>query len=245
MTPLPVRRASRGRWEALWAAGLAAVCLTTLSLCGVSCSRTQTVPPITSAPALRIPPPTITIEAPPELDVMPVDWSTSPWDPRQSPRDWKYIVIHHTATPSGSVESIHRTHLARKDANGNPWRGIGYHFVIGNGQGMPDGAIEPTFRWRDQLAGAHAGNAVYNNAGVGICLIGNFEKHAPTSAQLESLAELTQTLSDRYGISPQHIKRHADVKATACPGRYFPMQELTQILSGEANGFDELPVAVP
>src|SRR5262245_20642940 len=67
----------------------------------------------------------------------------NPWKPTAKPRDWKYVVVHHTATESGSVESIHESHLKNKDKNGNPWLGIGYHFVIGNGAGMPDGMIEP------------------------------------------------------------------------------------------------------
>src|SRR5262245_25118700 len=56
----------------------------------------------------------------------------SPWQPAVPARNWKYIVIHHTATGSGSVESIHESHLKNKDKSGNPWLGIGYHFVIGN-----------------------------------------------------------------------------------------------------------------
>ncbi|MEZ6045526.1 MAG: hypothetical protein R3C11_08100 [Planctomycetaceae bacterium] len=76
-----------------------------------------------------------------------VSQTGNPWKPNVAERDWKWIVIHHTATDKGSVESIHETHLKRRDKNGNPWlSGIGYHFVIGNGQGMEDGDIEPTFR---------------------------------------------------------------------------------------------------
>jgi len=163
-----------------------------------------------------------------------VDWTTHPWTPDEPPRDWKYIVIHHTATPRGSVESIHREHLARRDANGNPWRGIGYHFVIGNGNGMADGQIEPTFRWRDQLPGAHAGDAIHNQQGVGICLVGNFEKQPPTQAQMQSLASLSECLTEAYDIAGKNIKRHRDVKSTACPGRLFPMRELTRRLALES-----------
>jgi hypothetical protein len=143
-------------------------------------------------------------------------------------------VIHHTATPRGSVESIHRAHLARRDSNGNPWRGIGYHFVIGNGQGMPDGQIGPTFRWRDQMAGAHAGEAKFNEQGIGICLVGNFEEQAPTDAQLQSFVALASSLTADYEIPDSNIKGHRDIKSTACPGRNFPLQELTRLLAGNA-----------
>ena len=54
---------------------------------------------------------------------------------------------------------------------------------------MADGAIESTFRWRTQIQGAHAGsnNKDYNERGIGICLVGNFEKSPPTPAQKRSI----------------------------------------------------------
>lgn len=163
------------------------------------------------------------------LPVSMVSSTVTSWKPRGPARNWQSIVIHHTATPSGSVESIHRVHQQRKDAAGNPWRGIGYHFVIGNGQGMEDGAVEPTFRWRGQLEGAHAGVSRYNQRGVGVCLVGNFDEHPPTEAQLTSLKRLIAWLSQEYGISVQQVKGHGQLKATACPGKFFPMDELTNL----------------
>ena len=226
--PLVPRRAS------LLSAGVRALFLSACLLAGVcSCSRTHTVPPIPTAPKLPAP----SLNVPPSsgqgvLEATPVEWSVAPWRPDRPARAWKFVVLHHTATQSGSVESIHRTHLARKDASGNPWRGIGYHFVIGNGAGMEDGAIEPTFRWRDQIEGAHAGVAAYNQSGIGICLVGNFEKQPPTDAQFQSLTRLVRTLIGEYEIAAAGIKRHGELKETACPGRLFPMRELTQALSG-------------
>ncbi len=151
------------------------------------------------------------------------------WTPRVAVRDWQAIVIHHTASHSGSVESIHQVHQQRKDAAGNPWRGIGYHFVIGNGHGMEDGEVEATFRWREQLEGAHAGVSRYNQQGVGICLVGNFDDRLPTEAQLAALKRLVAWLSQEYDIPVQQVKGHGQLKATACPGKYFPMHELTRI----------------
>lgn len=154
----------------------------------------------------------------------------NPWRPTVKARDWKHIVLHHTATPSGSVESIHAAHLKNKDKNGNPWLGIGYHFVIGNGKGMADGAIEPTFRWRTQIQGAHAGstNKDYNERGIGICLVGDFEKAPPTAAQQKSVKLLVKTLRAEYGIPVASVVGHKDIRAssTACPGKYFHVSEV-------------------
>lgn len=158
-------------------------------------------------------------------------WSVSGvnrWRPSVAARPWKYIVLHHTAADSGSVESIHETHLQRKDGSGRPWLGIGYHFVIGNGKGMPDGEIEATFRWREQLHGAHAGgsNPDYNQQGIGIVLVGNFQKQRPTQQQLLSVKRLVRSLAEDYGIASTNIIGHKDIRATECPGELFPLQDV-------------------
>ena len=168
--------------------------------------------------------------------------AANPWRPTVAARDWKHIVIHHTATGSGSVESINAAHLKNKDKNGNPWLGIGYHFVIGNGQGMPDGAIEPTFRWRTQIQGAHAGstNKDYNERGIGICLVGNFENTPPTPAQRKSVKLLVATLKAEYKIPPSGVVGHKDIRAssTECPGKLFPMAEVAATEPGILLGVD-------
>ncbi|MFH1304729.1 MAG: peptidoglycan recognition family protein [Planctomycetota bacterium] len=175
-------------------------------------------PSLTAKPApnapLFITPPTIAIEP------------QNPWKPDAEPRDWEYIVIHHTASTTGSVESIHELHSKKKDKSGNSWLGIGYHFVIGNGNGMPDGGIEPTFRWREQMHGAHAGDNKYNQKGIGICLVGNFENEPPSEAQLAAVKKLVGVLKAEYKIAGENVQGHRDVKATACPGKYFPMSEV-------------------
>jgi len=150
---------------------------------------------------------------------------------------WKYLVLHHSGTTSGSVQSIHNQHIRRRDSSGNPWKGIGYHFVIGNGHGMQDGAVESTFRWKQQLHGAHAGNALYNARGIGNCLIGNFENAPPTPAQLSSLQSLLNSLCSRCQIDPRDIVGHSAVRRTACPGRLFPLQKIRQSVSKSLSAF--------
>jgi hypothetical protein len=210
--------------------------LTALLLAGlnpVGCMQAPLLPP----PTASIPPRTIPgvgdtnrrVPLPGVVTNTPRP-GTNLWKPTVAARDWKHIVIHHTATKSGSVESIHVAHLKKKDKDGNPWLGIGYHFVIGNGDGMPDGAIEPTFRWRTQIQGAHAGstNKDYNERGIGICLVGDFEKTPPTPAQRKSVKLLVQTLRAEYKVPATSVVGHKDIRAsaTACPGKLFPMAEV-------------------
>ncbi len=155
--------------------------------------------------------------------------------PEAEEHAWKHLVIHHTATASGDVELIHQMHLQRKDSSGVPWKGIGYHFLIGNGQGMDDGQIEATFRWNEQISGAHAGVGQFNRDGIGICLVGNFELTDPTPAQIRNLIRLIEMLSDRYEIPADQIIGHQDVKATACPGKNFPWKTLREAFPKPAS----------
>ena len=145
--------------------------------------------------------------------------------PSVAARAWKTIVLHHSATRGGNVASIDAVHRQQKDRAGNPWLGIGYHFVVGNGQKMGDGEIRPTFRWLKQLPGAHAGQRDYNEQGIGICLIGNFDDTPPTDKQLLALQGLLKTLAQQYEIPRQRVLRHAAIQATLCPGRLFPWEQ--------------------
>lgn len=158
-----------------------------------------------------------------------VSTSANPWKPQVKERSWKYVVMHHTASEAGSVRSIDASHKQRRDSQGKPWLGIGYHFVIGNGNGMKDGEIQPTFRWTKQIHGAHAGVAAYNELGIGIVLVGNFEKTRPTAAQLRSAKRLVGALRTAYGITDKSVVTHGAINKTACPGRYFSLARITGV----------------
>ncbi len=138
------------------------------------------------------------------------------WTPKALARPWRWIVIHHSATDSGSAATFDTWHRARG------WDELGYHFVINNGRGGTDGAIEVGPRWRKQKWGAHCKTPSnrYNDYGIGICLVGDFNKARPTAAQLKSLRKLVTFLSDCYHIHPASILGHRDAPGTntACPG---------------------------
>jgi len=148
------------------------------------------------------------------------------WEPPVESRTWKYVVLHHSATVEGNVGTIDQSHRQQRDQFGSHWPGIGYHFVLGNGLGMMDGRIEPTFRWDQQLHGAHCGSRRHNLYGIGVCLVGDFELAPPTSRQMTAVERLLEWLYGRFGIGRRQVLRHADVAATRCPGRLFPYQEL-------------------
>ncbi len=164
--------------------------------------------------------------APPPASAASGQSAVGGFEPGVASRDWQSIVLHHSATRGGNVASIDAVHRRQKDRWGNPWLGIGYHFVVGNGRQMADGEIQPTFRWSKQLPGAHAGERNYNEHGIGICLIGNFDESAPTDKQMAAVRGLTKSLAQRYAIPRQRVLRHLDVQTTLCPGRLFPWEQV-------------------
>ena len=85
--------------------------------------------------------------------------------------------------------------------------------------------MEPTYRWREQIIGAHAKTPDnrFNEYGIGICLVGDMMKHPPTPKQMAAVERLTAFLMDTYHIAPDHILRHKDTKNTDCPGIYTDM----------------------
>jgi len=145
-------------------------------------------------------------------------WSTAAWRPAGPERPWRFIVIHHSATATGSAGEFDRMHRAKG------WDELGYHFVIGNGTGSGDGEVEVGGRWPVQKHGAHtkvANHPEYNDLGIGICLVGNFDVTRPTEAQMQSLMRLVRFLRDRYDIPRGRMYGHGQLKATDCPGLKF------------------------
>ncbi len=132
-------------------------------------------------------------------------------------RPWRHIVIHHSATDRGSAALFDKAHRRRG------WDELGYHFVITNGRGGPDGRVEVGSRWTSQKWGAHTGGTPgneYNNFGIGICVVGDFSKRRPSRAQLDALRRLVMALAARYDIPARNVIGHRDApKAhTRCPG---------------------------
>jgi N-acetylmuramoyl-L-alanine amidase len=148
-------------------------------------------------------------------------------------RDWRHIVVHHSASASGSASAFDKAHRDRG------WDGLGYHFVIGNGSLSGDGEVEVGYRWKRQMQGAHAGNAEYNQAGVGICLVGDFQNGGrPSAAQMASLRRLTRFLQVKCGVPTYEVIGHQNVpgKSTECPGQYLSMADFRASLGNGAVG---------
>ena len=151
------------------------------------------------------------------------EWGARPADTsRTRPMGRIYrITIHHSGFPcpdsswravKNQIRAIQKNHKHRS-TNGEGWADVGYHFFVDPAGGVWEGR---SIRWQ----GAHAGNHRLNRGNIGICLLGDFQDHPPTPAQVRALEKLLRTLMARYGIPASRIYTHRELKSTACPGRY-------------------------
>jgi hypothetical protein len=133
---------------------------------------------------------------------------------------WKFVIVHNSGTRQGSarVFDYYHRHVRRMR------NGLAYHFVIGNGTSTRNGQIEIGDRWVHQIRGGHVHSDYMNTIGLGICLVGDFNRDQPTRAQLEACEELIRYLQERCG--KMQVRPHREVNpprwATDCPGDVFP-----------------------
>lgn len=117
----------------------------------------------------------------------------------------KYIIIHHTASESASIDDIMKWHTDK-----NYTGGFGYNaYIQKNGK-----------QWigRGENVGAHCYN--YNSISFGLCLEGNYTKNKyPENAQLISAFDCIYKLRKYYGNI--EIAPHSKYYKTDCPSFDF------------------------
>jgi len=180
---------------------------------------TQAPPSKTPAPAKPAPSPS----TPPPSSKTTTANVPKDWVPSVPARPWRWIIIHHSATTFGNAQIIDGWHKNKG------WDELGYDFVIDNGtSGTTDGQIEVGPRWLKQKWGAHTKTADnrFNDFGIGICLVGNFDETRPTPAQMKSVARLVAYMMHAYNIPPDRLLGHSDAKPTDCPGKNMSVAEV-------------------
>lgn len=137
-----------------------------------------------------------------------------------APGRWKYVYVHHSQTPSGNAAT-----LASRPG------GLADHFVIGNGTGCVDGEIQIGHRWAAQLpAGATAGLSGVRPDCISVCVVGDFNRAAPTPTQRLRLSQLVATLQSRLGISAASVYLVQGTNTAADAGIHFPVDAFRQQL---------------
>ncbi|GDY14718.1 hypothetical protein LBMAG53_35960 [Planctomycetota bacterium] len=122
------------------------------------------------------------------------------------------ITVHHTGEHGhmadlndiAVIRGIERYHHEDRG-----WAAIGYHYLVGR-----DGAI---YEGRPiKFQGAHVSGSNANN--LGVTVIGDFSKAAPSARQLASLRAFLEDSRARYRLPLAKIYGHRDLRPTICPG---------------------------
>lgn len=130
------------------------------------------------------------------------------------PEAIRQIIVHHSATASGSSDSFASYHVDQRG-----WPGIGYHYVIDD-----TGFIDQT----NDLETISYHCSGQNTASIGICLIGNFDNTVPSFAQKEALITLIMEIHEILGREKlMKIRGHNAYSAKSCPGKQFSLAEIT------------------
>ena len=141
---------------------------------------------------------------------------------------WTGIVIHHLGEPAGDAESVARLHQQQNI------KGLGFHFLIGNGNGLGDGVVHVGYRWNEQLPGAHVIGAkgdYHNQHSIGICLIGKGDRRSYTDRQYAKLINLVQRLQAELHIPARNVYLHRDLSdQTTSPGKFFALARVQEQL---------------
>jgi hypothetical protein len=123
---------------------------------------------------------------------------------------WTHIMLHHSAGHDSAtldVDNIRRFHI-----DGRGWQDIGYHFVVELVEGEHVAIMgRPLY-----LLGAHCPG--WNERAIGIVLVGDFTKAAPSPALVACAARLVAGLCSALEIPVSNILEHKDAKPTECPG---------------------------
>ena len=141
----------------------------------------------------------------------------------------KYIIIHHAymndIQDGKSLERIQKYHMNKG------WKNIGYHYVIEYKDGVPicrQGRHETT-------NGAHT--IGFNTKSIGICIVGNYDKHPLELDKKDLLLKLLRYLIHAHHIPRTKIIGHRDSYKLrnkpvekSCPGNKIDLSQLLEDL---------------
>jgi hypothetical protein len=131
---------------------------------------------------------------------------------------WSSIVIHHLGQPAGDHETIDRAHRSAG------LHGLGFHFLIGNGNGLGDGDVQMGYRWIEQSTGARPSSIQtdrWDDGVISICLIGNGNRRPFTERQLLHLSHLVQRLQKELSIPSTRVMLASELGDINSPGDFF------------------------
>jgi len=122
----------------------------------------------------------------------------------------EFVLVHHSAgNPNQTKEELRDWFMIGRKSEGYTW--IGYNAVI-----WPDGTIVQTRPFTKK--GGHCPDNGMNSKAIGICFMGNYSNMSPTATAWASFEKFLADVYADFGITPDKVLTHRDIKATLCPG---------------------------
>ena len=111
-----------------------------------------------------------------------------------APGQWDRVEVYYSRTEGGNADELA---LLTDLATGTKAQ---FHFVIGNGNGAQDGAIQAGEFWKMQRL------CDSRNGVVRICVVSDGSSESVTDCQANRTNALVKTLIQTFGISPRNIQ---------------------------------------
>ena len=130
------------------------------------------------------------------------------------------IALHHMAHPTADVKTVEGWHINQG------WRAFGYNFWVGF-----DGTV---YKGRGFKLGAGVEN--HNGHIISIGFQGDFHSKevAMSDAQFNAGVDIIKYVMENVP-SVKTIGGHGDFMPTACPGKYFPLEEMKTLAKRGEN----------
>lgn len=138
---------------------------------------------------------------------------------RNSPQ---FIMLHHSLTKDSGTASwsaIREWHTGQHPDSPHKWIDIGYHFGIE----LINNSYEILMGRPMLTPGAHTKGM--NRNSIGICFVGNFDKHPVPAGQWEKGLVLARSLMEVFNIPAENIRGHREYANKTCPGKLFDLDK--------------------
>lgn len=123
------------------------------------------------------------------------------------------IILHHPEF-NGSIEQLNEVMI------NDGFSMIGYNYYV-----RKDGTV-----WQGRPVEAIGANCYgQNSCSIGVCFEGNFMNESMEDIQYRSGVQLLKYLCSTYGI--REIGGHKKYYNTDCPGTYFPLEMINEVLN--------------
>ncbi len=153
------------------------------------------------------------LEYPSDLQVISrADWGWQPMDNILPQHSINKITIHHGGEEFAEDKDMiqYLRNLQSWSRSEKKWIDIPYHYMID---------LKGNIYEARPINYPGDTNTDYDVTGHAlICVVGNYEVQKLSDASLESLAQLTAFLKEKYRVETKDIKTHKDYTETLCPG---------------------------